>query len=157
MQREDWEREFKKRNSQVKSTQRNSRQTERQSATGKSRRHKFPVSDDGEEKSIQWNSSNINSESHTDGSHYVGEMQSVCQSNLQLLSMPVRTPLITPWGPCHLLKSLTLACILDTSDLVFLCYRFDQCEFNCVNLHRTLHCSSADGGWMQMSDVCVKM
>lgn len=59
---------------------------------------------EGEEKSLQWNSWNINSESCTAGSHYVGETQASANLTSDCLPMPVCTPLITPSGLCHLLK-----------------------------------------------------
>lgn len=74
--------------------------------------------------SLQWNSTDINSERRTAGSDYVGEMQMLANLTSKCLSMPVCTPLITPWGLCHLLE-FRVEGILDTSGLVFLCCGFD--------------------------------
>lgn len=96
---------------------------------------RFQLDGNGEEKSSQWNSSNINRKSSTAGSHYVGETQVSANLTSDCLSMRDRTPLITPWGPCHLLKleSLTLVRI----DLVIWCYGFDLYMLNCAQVSDT--------------------
>lgn len=77
-------------------------------AHNNSRRRKIQVSDKAGGRILQWNSSNINSESSTAGSHYVGEMQVSPRLTSNRLSVPDRTPLITPWGLYRVLETLAL-------------------------------------------------
>lgn len=101
---------YKKRNRQVKRSVEKHiihKQINRQ-AEKKQDDRSFQLAATGREQSSQWNSSYINSESSTAESHYVGETQVSANLTSDCLSMPARTPLITPCGLCHLLKSWSL-------------------------------------------------